>query len=82
MSRSKAINYIKELDHVVPSDLKIWLNYVGMKKKIFGKRQIHLDQTKYGGLKIINGLKIIFGEFHHPMDQYICQKERRKYEIQ
>ena len=37
MSRSKAINYIKELDHVVPSDLKIWLNYVGMKKRFLEK---------------------------------------------
>ena len=51
ISREKGIEYVKKHDHVIPSDLNHWLKYVGMKKKIFTKKQIHLDQIKYGGLK-------------------------------
>ena len=61
ISREKGIEYVKKHDHVIPSDLNHWLKYVGMKKEDFYKKQIHLDQIKYGGLKKIIGIKIIYG---------------------
>ncbi|GIK83858.1 MAG: flagellin modification protein, PseA [Patescibacteria group bacterium] len=35
MTREKGIEMVKKYDHVVPSDLKYWLDYVGMKEKEF-----------------------------------------------
>ena len=83
MSRSKAINYIKELDHVVPSDLKIWLNYVGMKKKDFWKKADTFRSNKVWWINNnkwfkdnIWGVPSSYGPVH------LSKKERRKYEIQ
>ena len=49
IARSKAIKLIKKMDHVVPSDLKRWLRYVGWSEKKFFDVADTLEIPKYGG---------------------------------
>ncbi|OGG14175.1 LPS biosynthesis protein [Candidatus Gottesmanbacteria bacterium RIFCSPHIGHO2_01_FULL_39_10] len=37
MNRKTGVEMVKKYDHVIPSDLYYWLNYVGMKEKEFWK---------------------------------------------
>ena len=82
MSRSKGINYIKKLDHVIPSDLKIWLNYVGMKKNFFWKKADTFRSKKVWWIENNKWFKDnIWGTPSSYGDVYLSKKEQKKYEL-
>lgn len=82
MNRNKGVNYIKNLDHIVPSDLKTWLNYTGIKETDFWKKADTFRSTKVWWIKNnkwykdnIWGSPSSYGSVHLP------KKDRKKYEL-
>ena len=67
MSRDEGIKMVKKYDHVVSSDLDYWLDYVKMDKDEFWRIADTLEVIKFGGLRIMSGINIIFGEAAHHM---------------
>ena len=82
MNRNKGVNYIKNLDHIVPSDLKTWLNYTGMKENDFWKKADTFRSSKVWWIKNnkwckdnIWGSPSSYGSVHLP------KNDRKKFEL-
>lgn len=82
MSRSKGINYIKKLDHVIPSDLQTWLNYVGMKENDFWRKADTFRSKKVWWIENNKWFKDnIWGTPSSYGDVYLSRNEQKKYEF-
>ena len=82
MSRSKGINFIKKLDHVIPSDLKTWLNYVGMEENYFWRKADTFRSKKVWWIENNKWFKDnIWGVPSSYGDVYLSKKEQKKYEL-
>ena len=82
MSRATGINYVKKLDHIIPSDLKIWLNYVGMKENDFWKKADTFRSKEVWWIKNNKWFKDnIWGNPSAYGAVRLSKKDRRKYEI-
>ncbi len=82
MNRDKGVQLVKKLDHVIPSDLKTWLNYVGMKEKEFWKKADTFRSKNVWWVKNnqwfkdnIWGAPSAYGKVH------LSKKDKKKYEI-
>lgn len=82
MNRNKGVNYIKNLDHKVPSDLKTWLNYTGIKETDFWKKADTFRSTKVWWIKNNKWCKDnIWGSPSSYGSVYLPKKDRKKYEL-
>ena len=82
MSRDKGIEYVKKLDHKIPSDLKIWLNYTGIEEKAFWKKADTFRSPKVWSIKNDKWYKDnIWGYPSSYGRVYLSKSERKKYEI-
>ena len=60
MTREKGIEMVRKYDHVIPSSLNYWLDYVGMKEEEFWKvANGFRDPNAFGEKRTVNGSKII-----------------------
>ena len=83
MTRNKGINLVKKHDHLVPSDLKTWLNYVDLSEEYFWRKADTFRSTKVWWIKDNKWFKDnIWGEPKSYGKVSIERKYRSKYEIQ
>lgn len=82
MTRNKGINLVKKHDHLVPSDLKTWLNYVDLSEEYFWRKADTFRSTKVWWIKDNKWFKDnIWGEPKSYGKVSIERKYRSKYEI-
>ena len=82
MTRTTGINFIRKLDHVIPSDLKTWLNYVGMKENKFWKKADTFRSDKVWWIKKNKWFKDnIWGAPSSYGTVHLSKKDQRKYKI-
>ncbi len=83
ISRSKAIKLIKKMDHVVPSDLKRWLRYVGWsEKKFFNVADTFRDPKVWWIKKGYWYKNCIWGKEHKFEKVRLNKKYQKKYFIE
>ena len=82
MDRKKGIEYVKKLDHKIPSDLKIWLNYTGIKEKDFWKKADTFRSPKVWWINKGRWVKDnIWGQPSYYENAHLSKKDIKKYEI-
>tara|TARA_B100000965_G_scaffold398803_1_gene417523 strand:- start:2997 stop:4175 length:1179 start_codon:yes stop_codon:yes gene_type:complete len=82
MSRAKGIDYVKKLDHKVPSDLKIWLRYTGMKETDFWNKADTFRSPKVWWIKNNKWYKDnIWGSPSSYGSVRLSKKDKKKYEL-
>ena len=82
MNRNSGIDYIKKLDHKIPSDLKIWLNYTGMKEKTFWNKADTFRSPKVWWIKNNIWYKDNIWGYPSPYGPvHLSKLERKRYEV-
>jgi len=82
MNRNSGIDYVKKLDHKIPSDLKIWLNYTGMKEKTFWNKADTFRSPKVWWIKNNIWYKDNIWGYPSPYGPvHLSKLERKRYEV-
>jgi N-acetyl sugar amidotransferase len=82
MNRNNGIDYVKKLDHKIPSDLKIWLNYTGMKEKTFWNKADTFRSPKVWWIKNNIWYKDNIWGYPSPYGPvHLSKLERKRYEV-
>jgi len=82
MNRTKGINLVKKLDHIIPSDTHKWLKYVGMDEEEFWKKSDKFRSKKVWWIKNNRWYKDnIWGAPSSYGKVFLSRKDRYQYEV-
>ena len=76
MTRDEGIKMVEKYDHVKPSDLKRWLEYVDMTENEFDLIADKFRDPEFGPLKMVIGLKLISMVLNNPMAKLQLKNEK------